>query len=627
MRRLADFTIYLRRALAPALQTGAVMALLAAMVGLAMSAAENGATAADGAADQQAPPLLTKWAADVDPHNVLPEYPRPGLVRERWQSLNGYWEYAIRPSGTLPPEAFDGRILVPFPLESVLSGVGKALAPDQTLHYRRSFNLPDNWRGGRVLLHFEAVDWKATLRINGKLIGEHAGGYDPFSFDITDALADAQQQQLVLSVEDPADSASQPRGKQVRNPGSIWYTSSSGIWQSVWLEPVPASYISGYTALPDLPGAKLRLTVAAAGETQGLRVRARVMQDGACIAEQTGAAGQMLEIPIADPVAWSPRHPHLYGLELELLRDGARIDAATGYFGMRDVRLARDAAGKVRIMLNGAPEFQSGVLDQGFWPDGLYTAPTDAALKSDIETLKALGFNMLRKHVKVEPRRFYYWCDVLGIWVWQDMPSGFASAMSPAEQARPTELVAAQFRLELTRMIEEHINHPSIIVWVPFNESWGQHDTQGITQLVGELDGSRLIDSASGWVDYGVGDMQDIHNYPEPKTPAQEGERALVLGEFGGLGLRVDGHSWTNKDWGYATPGSADALLTQFRTYYEQLWWMAGELGLSAAVYTQLTDVETETNGLLTYDRALVKMDKDEIAKINQQRPGIEQEK
>jgi beta-galactosidase/beta-glucuronidase len=603
------------------------MAMINAFAGLLLSAGDSGAPPDAAVAQAPAAPLLTRWAADVDPQHVLPEYPRPGLVRERWLSLNGYWEYAIRPSGTQPPEAFDGRILVPFPLESTLSGVGQALSPTQTLHYRRNFSLPQDWRGGRLLLHFEAVDWKATLRVNGKLIGEHSGGYDPFSFDITDALRDGDEQQLELSVEDPSDSASQPRGKQVLNPGSIWYTATSGIWQSVWLEPVAMSYISGYTAQSDLPGAKLALTVNAAGAPGGLRVKVRVMQDGRCIAEQSGAAGETLQVPIADPVAWSPRNPFLYGLQLELVRGGLCIDSAAGYCGMRDVRLGRDAAGKVRILLNGVPEFQSGVLDQGFWPDGLYTAPTDAALKSDIETLKALGFNMLRKHVKVEPRRFYYWCDVLGIWVWQDMPSGFASALSPGEQSRPTESVASQFKLELERMIAEHINHPSIIVWVPFNESWGQHDTEGITQLIRRLDGTRLIDSASGWVDYGVGELQDLHNYPEPKVPPQEGQRALVLGEFGGLGLRVDGHMWTGQDWGYATPGSAEQLLAQYRSYYEQLWWMAGELGLCAAVYTQLTDVETEVNGLLTYDRAVVKMDEAALARINARRPDAELER
>jgi hypothetical protein len=597
---------------------GAFMAVLTSLVILGQSAAEDSSAAP--APPQAAAPLLTRWAGDVDPQQVLPEYPRPELIRERWQSLNGYWEYAIRPTGTLPPETFDGRILVPFPLESVLSGVAKPLAPDQTLHYRRSFSLPHSWRKDRLLLHFEAVDWQATLRVNGQLIGEHSGGYDPFSFDITDALTDAEQQQLELSVEDPTDTASQPRGKQVLNPGSIWYTPTSGIWQSVWLEPVPSSYISGYTALPELPGGMLELTVAAEGEMQGLSWRARVLQDGNCIAEDLGAVGDWRKLSIPDPVAWSPSTPYLYRLELELLRDGAVIDTAEGYCGMRDVRLMLDTAGKVRIMLNGKFEFQSGVLDQGFWPDGLYTAPTDAALKSDIETLKALGFNMLRKHVKVESRRFYYWCDVLGIWVWQDMPSGFSSALSPAEQARPTEAVAWQFRAELARMIQEHINHPSIIAWVPFNESWGQHDTQGITQYIRQLDPTRLIDSASGWVDFGVGDLADIHNYPEPKAPAPEAKRALVLGEFGGLGLRIDGHCWNSQDWGYATPQDTAALLTQYRSFYDQVWWMAGELGLSAAVYTQLTDVETEVNGLLTYDRALVKMDAAELLRINQQR-------
>ena len=617
MLQLAKSSLPLRRALRRSVGMGAYMVLLMSIASLANSAAPGSTPA------QAIVPLLTRWAADVDPLHVLPEYPRPGLVRERWQSLNGYWEYAILPTGTMPPEAYEGRILVPFPLESTLSGVDRTLEPGQTLHYRRSFRVPEDWRGGCLLLHFEAVDWKAVLYVNGRLIGEHAGGYDPFSFDITGALLEAPQQQLLLSVEDPTDSASQPRGKQVLKPGGIWYTPSSGIWQSVWLEPVPQSYISAYTALPDLPGARLSLRIDAAGEKAGLSVHARVIRDGCCIAEQDGAPGEVMQLAVPDPSAWSPDNPFLYGLKLELLRDGQRVDSANGYFGMRDVRLGKDAAGGKRILLNGEPEFQSGVLDQGFWPDGLYTAPTDAALRSDIETLKALGFNMLRKHVKVEPRRFYYWCDVLGIWVWQDMPSGFNAALTPEQQFHSGSEISAQFQLELTRLIEEHINHPSIIVWVPFNEGWGQHDTESITGLVRRLDGSRLIDSASGWTDFDTGDLRDIHNYPEPKMPESDGRRALVLGEFGGLGHRVEGHTWAAQDWGYATPESAAALLAQYRSYYEEVWRMAREEGLCASVYTQLTDVETEANGLLTYDRALVKMDAAELLKINQLRPRI----
>jgi hypothetical protein len=564
-------------------------------------------------------PLLTRWAADLDPAHVLPEYPRPDLVRADWLSLNGYWEYAVRPSGTLPPEKYDRSILVPFPLESALSGVGQRLEPAQTLHYRRSFSVPAAWQGRRVLLHFEAVDWHAVLRVNGRLTGEHSGGYDHFSFDITDALVDGAQQELTLSVEDPTDTGCQPRGKQVLSPGSIWYTPCSGIWQSVWLEPVAESYIEDYAVQTDLPGGKLSLTVATAGPAAGLTVQARALDGQRVVAEGQGAPSAMLRLSIPDPSAWSPENPHLYSLELELRRGGECVDRVAGYFGMRDVRLGQDAAGQVRILLNGRPEFQNGVLDQGFWPDGIYTAPTDAALKSDIEMLKRLGYNMLRKHVKVEPRRFYYWCDVLGIWVWQDMPSGFHSGLSQEEQARPTEAVAAQYKTELERMVRQHWNHPSIVVWVPFNESWGQHDTEGITNFLRQLDSTRLIDSASGWNDYGVGDLQDIHNYPEPKVPPQSGARALVLGEFGGLGLRVDGHTWNERDWGYATPGSAEALLAQYREFYTQVRWLARELGLSAVVYTQLTDVETEVNGLLTYDRALVKMDADELRRINEQ--------
>ncbi|MCB1187036.1 beta-galactosidase [bacterium] len=583
------------------------------------------ANAADDAATDARPaPLMTRWAADVDPESPWPEYPRPAMVREDWLNLNGYWEYAIRYTGTEAPEAFDGRILVPYPLESQLSGVGKSLQPDQTLHYRHRFTVPQTWQGMRVLMHFEAVDWQCTLKVNGQEVGSHKGGYDPFSFDITNFLKSGEEQEVILSVQDPSDYASQPRGKQVLSPGSIWYTPSSGIWQTVWLEPVAEAYIESYTAVPDLRNGRLRIDVSSVNAGDSHAVEVLVIRDGGTIAVQTKMSGEQFEFEIPDAIAWSPENPFLYSLLIKLQRGDGVVDSVSGYFGMRDVSLGTSNDGKLRIMLNGKPEFQSGVLDQGFWPDGLYTPPTDEAMKSDIEILKAMGFNMLRKHVKVEPRRFYYWCDVLGIWVWQDMPSGYKSGLSPEEQQRPTADVAGQFRHELERMIGNLYNHPSIIVWVPFNESWGQHDTESVTEYVRSLDASRLVNSASGWVDYGCGDMQDIHNYPEPKVPQQSGERALVLGEFGGLGHSVPGHVWNERNWGYAVPENSDALLAQFREYYEQLWWMAQELGLSAAIYTQVTDVEVEANGLLTYDREVVKLDAEEVRRINEERPDIE---
>ena len=551
---------------------------------------------------------MTRWAEEVTPENVHAEYPRPQLVRERWQNLNGLWEFALQPAlSKEQPEAFDQRILVPFPPESALSGV-MTRVDNQRLWYRRTFTVPEAWAGQRVLLHFGAVDWDTTVWLNGVQVGEHKGGYDPFSFDITEALSGAGPHELKLSVWDPADAWTQPRGKQVLSPEGIWYTPSSGIWQTVWLEPVPQTHITGLKLEPYIDAGVLKVSAAATGSEGDTTVEVSVL-DGQPVAEATGAVGQTLELPIPNAKLWSPDTPFLYDLSVRLLQSGKVIDQVTSYAGMRKISLGQDEAGVTRLFLNNQPLFQFGVLDQGFWPDGLYTAPTDAALRYDLEAAKKLGFNTVRKHVKVEPARWYYWADKLGVLVWQDMPNGDA-LMGPGEgELLRDEDSAEQFDLELKRLLDTHMNHPSIVMWVLFNEGWGQYDTARLTEWLKTYDPSRLINSVSGWNDMGVGDVRDIHNYPDPLAPPQEPDRAAVLGEFGGLGLPVVGHTWRDQaNWGYQEYENADALLGAYQAMLKTVRNLSEAQGLAAAIYTQLTDVETEVNGLLTYDRAQFKL-------------------
>ncbi len=551
---------------------------------------------------------MTRWAEEVTPENVHAEYPRPQLVRERWRNLNGLWEFALQPAlNREEPMAFDQTILVPFPPESALSGV-MTRVDGQRLWYRRTFAVPKAWAGQRVLLHFGAVDWDTSVWLNGAQVGEHKGGYDSFSFDITDAVKDEGQQTLTLSVWDPSDSWTQPRGKQVGRPEGIWYTPSSGIWQTVWLEPVPQTHITGLKLEPDVDAGVLKVSAATAGGKGDYTVEVSVL-DGKAVAEATGAVGQTLSLPIANAKLWSPDHPFLYDLSVRLLQSGKVIDQVTSYAGMRKISLGQDEAGVTRLLLNNQPLFQFGVLDQGFWPDGLYTAPTDDALRYDLEAAKKLGFNTVRKHVKVEPARWYYWADKLGVLVWQDMPSGDALVDQGEGELKRDKDSAEQFELELKRLLDTHINHPSIIMWVLFNEGWGQYDTVRLTEWLKTYDPSRLVDSVSGWNDMNVGDVHDIHNYPDPLAPPQEPNRAAVLGEFGGLGLPLKGHTWQDQaNWGYQDYKNADALLSAYRTMLKTVRTLSESQGLAAAIYTQLTDVETEVNGLLTYDRAQFKL-------------------
>lgn len=561
-------------------------------------------------------PIETAWARLVSPANALPEYPRPQLVRTEWMNLNGRWDYAIMPGSSGRPDQWSGQILVPFPAESALSGVMKPVSEQERLWYRRTFTVPNGWRGRRVRLHFGAVDWRARVWINDKEIGTHEGGYDDFTFDATDALRPSGAQALVVAVDDPTDAGTQPRGKQVRKPGSIWYTPTTGIWQTVWIEPVQADAIESVRLVPNVADGTIRIetkTMGAAGE-----IRAEAFDGSRSVGRASGPASAPLSVKIPQAKLWSPDSPHLYDLTLTLVVAGKERDRVKSYFGMRSIALGKDARGQTRMLLNGQPLFEFGPLDQGFWPDGLYTAPTDQALRFDIEQTKALGFNLARKHVKVEPDRWYYWCDRLGLLVWQDMPSGDKSIgrRATADLQRTGES-AAQYRRELTRLIESRANHPSIVMWVPFNEGWGQFETPAVTDLVRRLDPSRLVNSTSGWTDRAVGDVHDIHSYPGPAAPALEDRRAAVLGEFGGLGLPVAGHTWQDeKNWGYRTFKTRDELTEAYLALIDKLGPMVSN-GLSAAVYTQTTDVEIEVNGLMTYDRAMVKMDATRIAAAN----------
>jgi len=564
-------------------------------------------------------PLATRWAKDVSPENAHPEYPRPQMVRQEWLNLNGLWDYAIRPKEEARPEKFDGEILAPFPIESALSGVMKRVGENNRLWYRRGFELPTSWSGRRVLLHFEAVDWETTVLVNGRELGKHRGGYARFSFDITDALKPSGTQELVVSVWDPTDKSHQARGKQVTEPHSIWYTSTTGIWQTVWVEPLsPQVYIKGLKIVPDVDAGEVRVAVYFSQAMPEVRAIVEVHDGGRAIARAEAASNTEIRLLVPEAKLWSPDSPYLYDLTVTMMKGGEAMDEVTSYFGMRKASLGKDENGVTRIFFNNKPLFMFGPLDQGFWPDGIYTAPTDEALRYDIEATKQLGFNMCRKHVKVEPDRWYYWADRLGLLVWQDMPSGDRFARSGQGEITRSKESAEQFEQELTALVETHFNHPCIVMWVPFNEGWGQYDTARIVEKIKALDPTRLVDCASGWNDMGVGDVHDIHSYPGPAAVPPEPNRAAVLGEFGGLGLPLRGHTWQDeKNWGYRSFEDRESLTNAYFALLQNLRPLIQSPGLSAAVYTQTTDVEIEVNGLMTYDRALIKMDAEHITAAN----------
>ncbi len=554
---------------------------------------------ASAAWEMKQAPLMTDWAQKVDPRDPLPEYPRPQMVRSNWLNLNGLWQFqpgsfddAVPVGQTLPRD-----ILVPFPMESAISGI-KEHHPRSW--YRRTFTVPANWKGQRILLHFGAVDWESEVFINGKSVGVHRGGYDPFSYDITRFLNDSGPQELIVRVYDPTDNLGVPRGKQTLSPGGIMYTSCSGIWQTVWLEPVPNTSISSLKLVPDIDNQRLGINVTIQGPSEGVTVSAVARIGSNLVSSISGPANRSLQLPVPNPKLWSPTNPFLYDLEITLSNRTAKLDSVSSYFGMRKISLGR-VDGFVKMLLNDQFVFQYGPLDQGFWPDGIYTAPTDDALRADIEFTRGLGFNMIRKHIKVEPARWYYWADKLGVLVWQDMPS------LNSYTAHPKPIDAPQYELELTRMVQNLWNSPAIVMWVVFNESQGQHRTQALVQKVRELDPTRLINEGSGGEHHGSGDILDWHNYPNPTCPASD-TMAVVCGEFGGVGLAITNHTWA-PGWGYIGATDGDDLATKFEQFSMMLCDFVQNHGLSAAVYTEITDVEIELNGFYTYDRKVCKLD------------------
>ena len=566
--------------------------------------------------------LPTRWSKDVSPANALPDYPRPQMTRTRWQSLNGLWDYGLTDSGAASaPAAYSGQILVPYPYESALSGIRGESPTTQRLWYRRTFTVPASWRvsGQRVLLHFGAVNWDSTVFVNGHLLGDHKGGYTAFDYDITDSLTPGANELIVSAFNPMTDGTpnAQVVGKQRAHPVSVLYTGSTGIWQSVWLEPVPAAHIAYLRITPEFGSNSVRLAVET-DNAAGYQMEVTVV-DAPAHAQTSrivlADTEPRLRVPNTHP--WTPEHPFLYGLKVDLKRGGKVVDSVGSYFAMRKVSLGKDAQGRTKIFLNNKDVFQVGTLDQGYWPDGIYTAPTDAALRSDIDAAKSFGFNLIRKHAKVEPERWYYWADKLGILVWQDMPQAFGDGETFTPQTK------AQWRTEWTYELNQFYNHPCIIVWTPFNEGWGQHDTAAIAALTKRIDPTRLVDAASGGYNQvldgklsqfrlptpaGIGDINDTHTYPDPTTEKSDPNRALVCGEFGGISYRVPNHLWEAGNFGYGDIQRDGWHLTQrYQQVLKEAYSLRDILGASAVVYTQIADVERETNGLLTYDRAVVK--------------------
>ncbi len=560
-------------------------------------------------------PLMTRWWRDVKPDAALPAYPRPQMARGEGINLNGLWSYAITPKEAGKPEKFEGQILVPFCVESALSGVMQRIDEKQRLWYRLAVKRPELHPGERLLLQFGAIDWEATVWVNGKEVGGHRGGYDPFTFDITGALTADGEQELVVAAWDPTDTGPQPRGKQVKRPGGIMYTPTTGIRQTVWMEVVPETSIAGLTITSDIDRGEVKIDLAIDGPLASGRIWAKALDGEREVATVEGTADHpTLTLKILHPRLWTPDDPHLYQLRVGL----GSGDVVESYVGMRKIGVAKDSEGIPRLMLNGQFVFETGLLDQGFWPDGLYTAPTDEALRYDIEITKRLGFNMIRKHVKVEPERWYYWCDRLGVLVWQDMPSGDRGIGPKDDDLKKEPEAAAQFERELKAMIDTHRNHPSIVMWVPFNEGWGQFDTVRIANWIEKYDPTRLVDCASGWSDRPAGNVVDMHNYPGPGSPRPEGDRAAVLGEFGGLGLPITAHVWqSDKNWGYQNLSDRDQLTRNLVGRFNRMPALIHSPGLCASVYTQTTDVEGEVNGLMTYDRAIIKPDIEKLAEAN----------
>jgi beta-galactosidase/beta-glucuronidase len=580
--------------------------------------------------------LMSKWAKTVNPENVWKEYPRPQFERTQWKNLNGLWDYAILRTNEIQPKEFQGKILVPFSFESPLSGVGKNISPKDKMWYKKTFDLPKNWSGKNIIIHFEAVDYDSSVWVNDILLGSHKGGFDRFSFDITPYIKPNGRQKIVLSVKDGTNFSSQPRGKQQIKPSGIYYTPVSGIWQTVWLEAVSnEAHLQEVKTTSNIDEKTVTvIPITNKALVSGYSIRTSVFFNGEKVAFGEGKPNIPLTLKIDTPQLWSPDNPNLYDLKLILVNpSGAVIDQVDSYFGMRKISLG-DHKGVKYLFLNNRPLFHYGTLDQGWWPDGLLTPPSDQAMKYDIEMTKKMGFNMIRKHVKIELDRWYYYCDKLGIMVWQDMPSFNRLALKTEEEMEMTKRKdhiynalerihredgdlkrsskdATQFEFELRRMVDIHYNAPSIVIWVPFNEGWGQYDTCRITDFIKRLDPHRLVNPTSGWTLRACGDIYDIHTYDvNLAVPPTAVDRATVVGEFGGIGYPIEKNLWNPemRNWGYQTYYNAQELLKNYIYKFNQIVEMKEKNGLSAAVYTQTTDVEGEINGLMTYDRKVIKM-------------------
>lgn len=571
--------------------------------------------------------IKTRWASTVNPENVWREYPRPQMQRPDWENLNGLWQYAITPKDAHQPTKWDGEILVPFCIESSLSGVQRAVDDTQALWYKRFFTVPTSWKAKDILIHFGAVDWECEVWVNGTKVGGHHGGYTPFSLNLTAALNTKGPNELVVRVWDPTDKGFQPVGKQTLNPRSIWYTAVTGIWQTVWLEAVSPLHIANVRFLPDIDKKTLKVDVMPSAITPNQMVEVTVLENGVPVAHGKSINGESVEIDMPDDVKlWSPDAPNLYDVRITLIENGKPVDTITSYAAMRKISAKRDSSGKMRMQLNNEDLFQYGPLDQGWWPDGLYTAPSYEALVYDIDKTKDLGFNMIRKHVKVEPALWYAHCDKIGMLVWQDMPSGDNHGPSwqnkdyyqGAEFNRSSES-EANYRQEWTEIMDFLYNCPSVVTWVPFNESWGQFKTAEISDWTKAKDSSRLVNPASGGNFFPTGDILDLHQYPAPKMYLYDGQRVNVLGEFGGIGLVKEGHVWTpDRNWGYVEFKNEKEVTDTYVDYVKQLIDLVDD-GFSAGVYTQTTDVEIEVNGLMTYDREKVKVEEDRVRAINRE--------
>ena len=589
--------------------------------------------------------IKTKWAEEVSPANAHPEYPRPQMVRPDWKSLNGLWDYAITPKSEACPKSFDGKILVPFAVESSLSGVGRTFTADDALWYSTTFTVPSAWKGKRLMLNFDAVDWRADVYVNDIQIGFHTGGYTHFSFDVTPYLK-AGANSLVVKVQDATDNGLQPRGKQVSNPRGIWYTPVSGIWQSVWIEPVAPAHVTDYNVVSNIKTKSMDVQVSTHGTQEGDVVKVLLLDGGIGYSTETANAAKVatdgmysvlasgMTIPggtvtlnVKNPKLWSPDSPYLYGLAIQILRNGKVIDKVAAYTAMREIAVYQKNSNTKLMGLNGEALFQLGPLDQGWWPDGLYTAPTDEALKYDIQKTKDFGYNMIRKHIKVEPDRWFYYCDQLGMLVWQDMPSftdgrgGYWGMYYYGEgrDVPSSDVARANYYKEWEEIINQVKKFQCIVVWVPFNEGWCQFDTKKVVDFTRNLDPTRLINQSSGgnWEE-GVGDILDNHHYPYPAFRMWDKNMINVLGEYGGIGLPIEGHLWqADKNWGYVQYKNGDEVLAEYANFAEQLKLLVKQ-GCCAAVYTQTTDVEIEVNGLMTYDRKIIKMDEKKLRAVNE---------